>query len=148
MKEYYHLGYESLTLSSETAKTLGFDIGNKKFVHMSGRKGISINADYILDLLHAKAYEEVKDRNKNLSDDTLHEIAEEIAVSAIRYNLIRQDRDKIITFDLSESLSLEGDTGPYLQYAYARSLHIIERSDQNFMVKPELLSLRTRNRFN
>jgi arginyl-tRNA synthetase len=141
MKEYYHLGYESLTLSSETAKTLGFDIGNKKFVHMSGRKGISINADYILDLLHAKAYEEVKDRNKNLSDDTLHEIAEEIAVSAIRYNLIRQDRDKIITFDLSESLSLEGDTGPYLQYAYARSLHIIERSDQNFMVKPELLSL-------
>lgn len=141
MKEYCHLGYESLTLGSETAKTLGFDIGNKKFVHMSGRSGISMNADYILDLLHAKAYEEVKDRNKNFSDNNLHEIAEEIAVSAIRYNLIRQDRDKIITFDLSESLSLEGDTGPYLQYAYARSLHIIERSDQNFMVKPELLSL-------
>jgi arginyl-tRNA synthetase len=141
VKEYYHLGYESLAISSETAKTLGFDIGNKKFVHMSGRKGISMNADYILDLLHAKAYEEVKDRNKNFPDESLHEIAEEIAVSAIRYNLIKQDRDKIITFDLSESLSLEGDTGPYLQYAYARSLHIIERSDQNFMVKPELLSL-------
>src|SRR5919198_4719308 len=131
-KEYYHLGYESVSLSSETAKLLGIDLGDKKFVHMSGRKGINIDADYVLDRLHSKAYQEVKKRNPDLSPKLLDEIAEEIAVSALRYNLIKQDLGKMITFDISESLNLEGDTGPYLQYAYARSQHILQKSDQTY----------------
>jgi arginyl-tRNA synthetase len=131
-KEYHHLGYESVSLSSDTAKMLGLDLGDKKFVHMSGRKGINIDADFVLDRLHGKAYEEVKKRNPELSAQLLDEIAEEIAVSALRYNLIKQDLGKMITFDISESLNLEGDTGPYLQYAYARSQHIMQKSDQNY----------------
>lgn len=130
-KEYLHLGYEAVTLSSETAKTFGIDIGDRQFMHMSGRKGIYVNADYVLDTLHAKAYEEVKTRNPGLAEEQLHSIAEEIAISAIRYNMIKQDLDKIITFDVKESLSLEGDTGPYLQYAYARSQRILEKSGQS-----------------
>ncbi|MEP0825683.1 MAG: arginine--tRNA ligase [Nitrososphaera sp.] len=130
-KQYLHLGYEAVTLSSETAKTFGIDIGDRQFMHMSGRKGIYVNADYVLDILHAKAYEEVKTRNPEFAEDRLHAIAEEIAISAIRYNLIKQDLDKIITFDIKESLSLEGDTGPYLQYAYARSQRILEKSGQD-----------------
>jgi arginyl-tRNA synthetase len=130
-REYYHLGYESVTLSSETAKTFGIDIGDRQFVHMSGRKGIYVNADYVLDTLHAKAYEEVKTRNPDFTEQQLNDIAEEIAISAIRYNMIKQDLDKIITFDVKESLSLEGDTGPYLQYAYARSQSILEKSGQS-----------------
>jgi arginyl-tRNA synthetase len=58
-------------------------------------------------------------------------IAEEIAISAIRYSMVKQDLDKIIAFDIKESLSLEGDTGPYLQYAYARSQRILEKSQQD-----------------
>jgi arginyl-tRNA synthetase len=131
-KEYYHLGYESVSLSYGTAKSLGMDLGDKKFVHMSGRKGINIDADYVLDRLHSKAYQEVKKRNPDLSPKLLDEIAEEIAVSALRYNLIKQDLGKMITFDISESLNLEGDTGPYLQYAYARSQHILQKSDQTY----------------
>ena len=129
---YHHLGYESVTLSSETAKIFGVNIGERKFMHMSGRKGIQVNADYVLDLLHAKAYAEVKLRNPDLAIESLHEIAEEITVSAIRYNLIKQDLDKIITFDVTESLNMAGDSGPYLQYAYARSQHILEKSCQYF----------------
>ena len=129
---YHHLGYESVTLSSETAKIFGVNIGERKFMHMSGRKGIQVNADYVLDLLHAKAYAEVKLRNPDLAIESLHEIAEEITVSAIRYNLIKQDLDKIITFDVIESLNMAGDSGPYLQYAYARSQHILEKSCQYF----------------
>lgn len=140
-KRYHHIGYEAVTLSSETAKIFGFDIGDKKFMHMSGRKGIYVNADYVLDLLHAKAYDEAKKRNPDLSLQSLNEIAEEIAVSAIRYNLIKQDLDKLITFDVKESLSLEGDTGPYLQYAYARSQRILEKAPQSsFQTEYELLS--------
>lgn len=130
-KEYFHLGYEAVTLSSETAKVFGIDIGDRQFMHMSGRKGIYVNADYVLDTLHAKAYEEVKTRNPGFTEEQLHATAEEIGISAIRYNMIKQDLDKIITFDVKESLSLEGDTGPYLQYAYARSQRILEKSGQN-----------------
>src|SRR5919202_298701 len=140
--KYYHLGYESVSLSSETAKTLGLNLGEKKkFVHMSGRKGINIDADYVLDQLHLKAKEEIKKRNSEISAELSEQIAEEIAVSALRYNLIKQDLGKMITFDISESLNLEGDTGPYLQYAYARSLHILQKSDHDYSQrKYELLT--------
>lgn len=130
-REYFHLGYEAVTLSSDTAKAFGIDIGDRQFMHMSGRKGIYVNADYVLDTLRAKAYEEVKTRNPSFSEQQLNATAEEIAISAIRYNMIKQDLDKIITFDVKESLSLEGDTGPYLQYAYARSQRILEKSGQD-----------------
>jgi arginyl-tRNA synthetase len=130
---YHHLGYEAVTISSETAKTLGINIGDREFVHMSGRKGIYVNADFVMDTLHAKALEEVKTRNPELHDSRLHEIAEEIAISALRYNMIKQDLDKAITFDIKESLSLEGDTGPYLQYAYARSQRILEKSGEQII---------------
>jgi len=132
--KYIHLSYEAVTLSSDTAKEFGIDIGDRQFMHMSGRKGIYINADYVLDALHAKAYEEVRNRNPDFSDQQLNKIAEEISISAIRYNMIKQDVDKIITFDIKESLSLEGDTGPYLQYAYARSQRILEKSQQVIIV--------------
>jgi arginyl-tRNA synthetase len=128
--KYFHLSYEAVTLSSDTAKEFGIDIGDRHFMHMSGRKGIYVNADYVLDALHAKAYKEAKTRNPDFSDQQLNKIAEEISISAIRYNMIKQDLDKIITFDIKESLSLEGDTGPYLQYAYARSQRILEKSEQ------------------
>ncbi|MGI0049313.1 MAG: arginine--tRNA ligase, partial [Nitrososphaera sp.] len=106
-REYFHLGYEAVTLSSDTAKAFGIDIGDRQFMHMSGRKGIYVNADYVLDTLHAKAYEEVKTRNPDFTEQQLNATAEEIAISAIRYNMIKQDLDKIITFDVKESLSLE-----------------------------------------
>ncbi len=130
-KQYFHLGYEAVTLSSATAKAMGIDIGERDSTHMSGRKGIYVNADYVLDALHAKAYGEVKSRNPDFDEEKLNTIAEAIAISAIRYNMVKQDLDKIITFDLKESMSLEGDTGPYLQYAYARSQRILEKSGQS-----------------
>jgi arginyl-tRNA synthetase len=132
--KYFHLSYEAVTLSSNTAKEFGIDIGNRHFMHMSGRKGIYVNADYVLDALHAKAYKEAKNRNPAFLDQQLNKIAEEISISAIRYNMIKQDLDKIITFDIEESLSLEGDTGPYLQYAYARSQRILEKSEEQAIV--------------
>ena len=124
---YYHLAYEAITLSSETAKILGLNIGDRQFMHISGRKGIYVNADYVLNKLQAIAYKEVKKRNPDLLENDINMIAEEIGISAIRYNLIKQDLDKIITFDIVDSLSLVGNTGPYLQYTYARSQRILEK---------------------
>lgn len=126
--DYLHLAYEAVTLSAGTARSLGIDIGGRQFMHMSGRKGIYVGADFVLDHLAAKAREEVRTRNPEFSSEQVDKTAEEIAISAIRYNMIRQDLDKIITFDIQESMSLEGDTGPYLQYAYVRSQGILEKS--------------------
>ena len=140
-KEYHHLAYEPVTLSSNTAKMIGLDIGQKDFAHMSGRKGVVVNADYVLDILHNKALEEIKKRRNNAEDTSLRSSAESIAISALRYNLIKQDLDKMITFDITDSLSLEGDTGPYLQYAYARSQRILEKSNVELStINFELLS--------
>ena len=127
---YVHLGYESVTLSPETAKTLDLDTGGKS-VQMSGRKGIYVSADYVLDVLSQRTFDEAKKRNPELDEIGLVKISEQVAIGALRYSMIKQDLDKIITFDLTESLSLEGDTGPYIQYAHARALRILEKAGKS-----------------
>lgn len=126
-KAYVHLGYESVTLSSTTAKTLGIDTQGKT-AQMSGRKGLYVNADSIIDLLEKKTYEETKKRNPEVDEKILQQIAHDVAVGTIRYEMIKQDLDKIITFDLSKSMSLEGDTAPYIQYTHARASRILEKA--------------------
>ena len=144
---YAHLGYESVTLSAETAKTLNVDTGGKQ-VQMSGRKGIYVNADYVLDILKAKTYEEAKKRNLDLDETKLVEIAEQVAIGALRYAMIKQDLDKIITFDLTESLSLEGDTGPYIQYAHARAARILEKAETKPRFDVSFANLTTEHEIN
>jgi len=95
---------------------------------MSGRKGITVDADAVLDELHRKAKQEAKERNPTFSDYELAGIAEEIAISAMRYNLRKYDIEKIMKFDMGDSLSLNGDSGPYIQYTHARLSRLIEKS--------------------
>ena len=137
---YVHLGYESVTLSSDTAKTLGIDTQGKN-AQMSGRKGLYVNVDSIIDILENKTFEETKKRNLDLDEKTIKNIAHNVAIGTIRYEMIKQDLDKIITFDLSKSMSLEGDTAPYIQYTYARSSGILEKAEvePNFETSFELL---------
>ncbi|HJW19176.1 MAG TPA: arginine--tRNA ligase [Candidatus Nitrosotalea sp.] len=127
---YVHLGYESVTLSPDTAKTLDLDTGGKS-VQMSGRKGIYVSADYVLDILGGRTFDEAKKRNPEFDEMNLVKISEQVAIGALRYAMIKQDLDKIITFDLTESLSLEGDTGPYIQYAHARAIRILEKAGKS-----------------
>jgi len=127
---YVHLGYESVTLSADTAKTLGFDTKGRQ-AQMSGRKGIYVNADSVYDLLKSKTTEETAKRNPEMNSSEIEKISHQISVGTLRYEMIKQDLDKIIVFDLTESLSLEGDTAPYIQYTHARATRIIEKSEQN-----------------
>jgi len=127
---YVHLGYESVTLSPDTAKTLGFDTDGKQ-AQMSGRKGLYVNADCVYDLLKNKTMEETARRHPEMDSLEIQKTAHHISVGILRYEMIKQDLDKIITFDLSKSLSLDGDTAPYIQYTHARATRIIEKSEQN-----------------
>jgi arginyl-tRNA synthetase len=124
---YVHLGYESVTLSSDTAKTLGLETDGKQ-AQMSGRKGVYVSADSVCELLKQKITEETKKRHPEMEDSKIEKIAQSVSIGTLRYEMIKQDLDKIITFDLAKSLSLEGDTAPYIQYAYARASRILEKS--------------------
>ena len=124
---YLHLAYESVTLSSDTAKQLGLDTGGKQ-TQMSGRKGLYVNADSVFDMLKTKAFHETRKRNLEMSDEEVQKIVYQIVVGTLRYEMIKQDLDKIITFDYVKSLSLEGDTAPYIQYTHARASRILEKA--------------------
>ena len=138
---YTHLGYESVTLSPDTVKSLGLSVDGES-TQMSGRKGLYVNADTVLETLTKRVYNESKTRNQDLSESELQKIANTVAVGTIRYEMIKPDLDKIITFDLKNSLRLEGDTCSYIQYSYARASRILEKTaiQPNFNVGFESLS--------
>jgi arginyl-tRNA synthetase len=103
---------------------------------MSGRKGIEIKADELIDAAMARMQEARKQDNRaDLSDDT----AAILAASAIRYFMIRFNLQQIIALDIDEVLRPNGDTGVYLQYAYARANSILRRLDDAGYVIPEKL---------
>ena len=138
---YVHLGYESVTLSSDTAKVLGIETDGKQ-AQMSGRKGLYVNADSVYDLLKEKTTEETKKRHPEMDDYEIEKISHAVSVATLRYEMIKQDLDKIIAFDLTKSLSLEGDTAPYIQYTHARASRILEKSGRDSSIDVDFSLLR------
>ena len=125
-----HFSYEMVALSHATARALGYadtESEGKPFVEVSGRKGLGVKADDLLDRLIATAAGEVRSRNPELAADDVLRTAETIAVAAVRYFLIKFSRGKVIAFDIEEALSFEGETGPYLQYAVVRANNILTK---------------------
>ena len=129
---YVHVGYAIVSLSSKTAESLGIDLPEsaegKKVITMKARRGLVVSVDDAIDAVKKKAREETIKRNPTLNNsDWIDNVAEKIAIAALRFSLLKQDLDKIIIFDLEESLKLIGETGPYLLYTYARASSIISK---------------------
>src|SRR5205823_4489039 len=126
-----HFSYEMVALSHSTARELGYGIdaeeAKKPFVEVSGRKGLGVKIDDLLDLLTKKATDEVAKRNPEFTVDDCRRVAAQIAVAAIRYFMLKFSRGKLIVFDIEEALSFEGETGPYLQYAVVRANNIFHK---------------------
>ncbi len=125
-----HYSYEMVALSHQTARELGYDtseVSDRPFVEVSGRKGLGVKADDLLDRLRDKAAVEVAKRNAELPEADARQIAEAIATAAVRYFMVKFSRGKIIIFDIDEALSFEGESGPYLQYAAVRANNIFHK---------------------
>ena len=125
-----HYSYEMVALSHATARELGYDTSEaagRPFVEVSGRKGLGVKADDLIDRLTEKAAAEVAKRNPDLPPDERSRIAESIAVAAVRYFMVKFSRGKVIVFDIDEALSFEGESGPYLQYAVVRANNIFNK---------------------
>jgi arginyl-tRNA synthetase len=127
-----HFSYEMVALSHATARELGYPPAEgaearKPFVEVSGRKGLGVKIDDLLDLLIEKATAEVVKRNPDMPAEEARRTGSQIAVAAIRYFMLKFSRGKLIVFDIEEALSFEGETGPYLQYSVVRANNIFHK---------------------
>jgi len=125
-----HYSYEMVALTHNTARELGYESSEdsgKPFVEVSGRKGLGVKADDLIDQMRDKAAAEVAKRNAEFTPDEVRRTAEQIAVAAVRYFMVKFSRGKLIAFDIDEALSFEGESGPYLQYAIVRANNIFAK---------------------
>jgi arginyl-tRNA synthetase len=127
-----HYSYEMVALTPATATALGIDVSDedakKPYLEMSGRKGLGVKADDLLDALQAKAAESVREgRGEGLTGGELEQLGRQIAVAALRYFMLKYGRNKVIAFDFNEALTFEGDSGPYLQYSTVRVENIFRK---------------------
>jgi arginyl-tRNA synthetase len=128
-----HFSYEMVALTPATAKALGLEIseedGARAYVEMSGRKGVGVKADDLMNALEQKATEAVGEGSKaeGLSGEEVRTLGRQVAVAALRYFMLKFGRNKVIAFDFNEALTFEGDSGPYLQYSTVRVLNIFRK---------------------
>ena len=139
-----HFSYEIVALSPKAARQLAERFGEeyrltpedeqKPFVEMSGRKGLGVKADDLVELLLDRSRAEVVSRRGQEEEPGATSAAEfdarSIAVGALRYFLLKFGRNKVIAFDFDEAVNFEGDTGPYLQYSLVRAHNIFKKLAQ------------------
>jgi arginyl-tRNA synthetase len=126
-----HFSYEMVALSPRCCAELGIPLSEedrkRPFVEVSGRKGLGVKADDLIDTLIAKALDEVAARHAEATPVEQRAIASQIAIGALRYFLLKYTRNSVIAFDFQEALSFEGETGPYVQYAAVRARNILRK---------------------
>jgi len=129
-----HFSYEMVALSPRCCADLGIPLSEedrkRPYVEVSGRKGLGVKADDLMDSLIAKALEEVASRHAEASPEEQKQVATQIAIGALRYFLLKFTRNAVIAFDLQEALSFEGETGPYVQYAAVRARNILRKLEE------------------
>ena len=131
-EHYTHFSYEMVALTPRCAAELGYQLSEddwgRAYIEVSGRKGFGVKADDLLDQLIASAKKEVDARHAEMSEGERRQIAEQIAVGALRYFMLKFTKPTVIAFDFKEALSFEGETGPYAQYAVVRATNIFRKA--------------------
>jgi len=134
---YTHFSYEMVALTPRCAVELGYDISEedqkRSYIEVSGRKGFGVKADDLIDKLIAATRAEVDARQTSPDGAVRQKIAEQIAIGALRYFMLKVTRNSVIAFDFKDALSFEGETGPYIQYAVVRIRNIFRKGNN----KPE-----------
>jgi len=136
-----HFAYEMVALTPGTCVELGIELSEedkkKAYVEVSGRKGLGVKADDLIDKLIEKALEEVDSRHPETPAEERKRVATQIAIGALRYFMLKFTRNSVIAFDLQEALSFEGDTGPYVQYTAVRAGNILRKLAERGEAMPD-----------
>jgi arginyl-tRNA synthetase len=129
---YTHFSYEMVALTPRCAVELGYDVSEedlkRPYIEVSGRKGFGVKADDLIDKLIAATRAEVDARQTGRDQQERQRIAEQIAIGALRYFMLKFTRNSVIAFDFKDALSFEGETGPYIQYAVVRARNIFRKA--------------------
>jgi arginyl-tRNA synthetase len=132
---YTHFSYEMVALTPRCAVELGYDVSEedlaRPYIEVSGRKGFGVKADDLIDKLIVATRAEVDARQTGGADAEAgrQKIAEQIAIGALRYFMLKYTRNSVIAFDFKDALSFEGETGPYIQYAVVRARNIFRKAE-------------------
>ena len=136
-----HFSYEMVALSPRTCIEMGIELSEedkrKPYVEVSGRKGLGVKADDLIDKLIEKALDEVTSRHAEQPEESRRRAATQIAVGALRYFMLKYTRNSVIAFDFGEALAFVGETGPYLQYATLRARNILRKLGERGEALPD-----------
>jgi arginyl-tRNA synthetase len=128
-----HFTYEMVALTPRCAMELGYGLSpedeSRPYIEVSGRKGFGVKADDLIDKLIAATRAEVDSRQTSNDEAVRQKIAEQIAIGALRYFMLKVTRNSVIAFDFKDALSFEGETGPYIQYAVVRIRNIFRKGN-------------------
>ncbi|MCE5307382.1 MAG: arginine--tRNA ligase [Acidobacteriales bacterium] len=146
-----HFSYEMVALSMRCAAELGLQIPEEEkqrpYVEVSGRKGLGVKADDLVDKLIEAALREVDSRHPEADAEERRNVATQIAIGALRYFLLKYTRNSVIAFDFQEALSFEGETGPYVQYTAVRARNILRKLAERGEALPDFRAELNREAF-
>nr|WP_318659530.1 arginine--tRNA ligase [uncultured Treponema sp.] len=109
---------------------LSYGLVNLPSGRMKSREGTIVDADDLIDSLHADALEAIKERGRDEEVGDADDVAEKVALAALHYYLLQATPIKDMLFNPAESLSFNGNTGPYLQYMGARITSILRKAEE------------------
>ena len=146
-EQNYHFQVLSILLDK-----LGFSWG-KDLVHfsygmvelpngkMKSREGTVVDSDELMQQMVDSAYEASKERTKqvDIPEDEAREIAEKVGMGALKYFILKVDARKNMLFNPEESIDFNGNTGPFIQYTYARIRSILRKTEEAGIAMPEAL---------
>ena len=108
----------------------GYELVHLPDYRMSGRRGRYVTFDQVLNEAVRRAYREVEKRSPHLSEEEKQRIAEAVGIGAVRYALVSVAASKPLTFTWDRVLDFERNSGPFLQYAYARAANILAKAEK------------------
>ena len=146
-EQNYHFQVLSILLDK-----LGFSWG-KDLVHfsygmvelpngkMKSREGTVVDSDELMDQMVKDAYEASKEMTKkvHIPENEAREIAEKVGMGALKYFILKVDARKNMLFNPEESIDFNGNTGPFIQYTYARIKSILRKAEDAGIVIPDTL---------
>lgn len=121
-------GTERGVQAHRTSKHLAYEVVTLEGRPMSGRRGITLAIDEVIEEAARRARAVVEEKNPHLA--RIDEVARQVGLGALRFAMLKSEAKRIIDFRWDQALSLQGDSAPYVQYAHARAASILRAASE------------------
>ncbi len=128
--------------NSQNLYHLSYGMVNVEGGKLKSREGTRVDLDTLIKDLEKIAGDEIRARDEKINEEELEIRSEKIALGALKYYILQYDAKSIVNFNPKKSLSFTGNTGPYLQYSYARIKSILKKANQKVDKKVDFSKLK------